>query len=148
MPSAESNNHKPVYLEVRNLMEAFGDEPAVDGISSSVTAGEFLTLLGPSGCGKTTTLMCIAGLHQPNAGEIWLRNTCLTSVVQGIYSPPERRGIGMVFQSYAIWPHMTVAQNVAYPLEVRRVSRTERHQRVHDALRRVQFPDFTNSPVI
>jgi iron(III) transport system ATP-binding protein len=132
------------YLEVRNLGKAFGGDRAVDGISFSVGEGEFLTLLGPSGCGKTTTLMCIAGLHLPDAGEILLDNTCLTSVSQGIYSPPERRGIGMVFQSYAIWPHMTVTQNVAYPLEVQRVPRIERHERVHDALRRVQLVDFAD----
>ncbi len=134
------------YLEVQNLLKTFGSEPAVDGIGFDVAEGEFLTLLGPSGCGKTTTLMCIAGLHRPDAGEIRLDDTYLTSVSQGIHSPPERRGIGMVFQSYAIWPHMTVSQNVAYPLEVRRVALTERQERVHDTLRRVQLDEFADKP--
>ena len=136
----------PAYLEVRNLVKTFGNDRAVDGIGFRVNQGEFLTLLGPSGCGKTTTLMCIAGLHQPEAGEIWLDNECLTSVAQGISSPPERRGIGMVFQSYAIWPHMSVAQNVAYPLEVQRVPRAQRPERVAEALRRVQLLDFAERP--
>ena len=134
------------YLKVRNLVKTFGADRAVDGIDFEVGQGEFLTLLGPSGCGKTTTLMCIAGLHRPDTGEIWLENDCLTSVPQRIYTPPERRGIGMVFQSYAIWPHMTVVQNVAYPLEVQRIPRVERQERVHEALRRVQLLNFAERP--
>lgn len=139
--------HNPsVYLDVRNLVKIFGPERAVDNISFGVKKGEFVTLLGPSGCGKTTTLMCIAGLHRPEGGAIWLDNECVTSTVDGIFQPPERRGIGMVFQSYAIWPHMTVAQNVAYPLEVQRVPKAERHERVEVALRRVQLIDFMDRP--
>ena len=134
------------FLDVRNLVKIFGADRAVDGIHFGLKRGEFLTLLGPSGCGKTTTLMCIAGLHRPDGGEIWLENDCLTSVAHGVYCPPERRGIGMVFQSYAIWPHMTVAQNVAYPLEVQRVPRAERHDRVAEALRRVQLLDYAERP--
>jgi iron(III) transport system ATP-binding protein len=137
---------KPAYLDVRGLVKTFASDRAVDDIHFGVEQGEFLTLLGPSGCGKTTTLMCIAGLHQPDAGEIWLDNECLTSVAQGVFSPPERRGIGMVFQSYAIWPHMTVAQNVAYPLEAQRVPSSERDERVIEALRRVQLLDFADRP--
>ncbi|ETX04653.1 MAG: hypothetical protein ETSY2_27580 [Candidatus Entotheonella gemina] len=134
------------FLEVRDLVKIFGADRAVDGICFQVGQGEFITLLGPSGCGKTTTLMCIAGLHQPDGGEIWLDHDCLTAMAQRIYRPPEQRGIGMVFQSYAIWPHMTVAQNVAYPLEVQRVPREERHDRVAEALRRVQLLDYANRP--
>jgi iron(III) transport system ATP-binding protein len=134
------------FLEIRDLVKIFGADRAVDGICFRVERGEFLTLLGPSGCGKTTTLMCIAGLHQPDGGEIRLDRDCLTSVPQHIYRPPEQRGIGMVFQSYAIWPHMTVAQNVSYPLEVRRVPRDERQARVADALRRVQLLDYAERP--
>lgn len=140
------NTDKPVHLDVRNLIKTFGADRAVDDVGFEVANGEFLTLLGPSGCGKTTTLMCIAGLHQPDAGEIWLGNECLTSVSQGIYRPPERRGIGMVFQSYAIWPHMTVAQNVAYPLEVQRMADPEKQDRVCEALRRVQLLNFADRP--
>lgn len=134
------------FLAIRNLVKVFGADRAVDGIRFGVGKGEFLTLLGPSGCGKTTTLMCIAGLHQPDGGDIWLDNDCLTSVTQRIFRPPEQRGIGMVFQSYAIWPHMTVAQNVAYPLEVQRVPPGERRDRVAEALRRVQLLDYAERP--
>ncbi len=134
------------FLEIRDLVKVFGADRAVDGIRFGIGKGEFLTLLGPSGCGKTTTLMCIAGLHHPDGGDIWLDGDCLTSVTQGIFCPPEQRGIGMVFQSYAIWPHMTVAQNVAYPLEVQRVPLSERHDRVAEALRRVQLLDYVDRP--
>lgn len=134
------------FLEIRDLVKVFGADRAVDGIRFSVSKGEFLTLLGPSGCGKTTTLMCIAGLHRPDGGDIWLDRDCLTSVTQRIFRPPEQRGIGMVFQSYAIWPHMTVAQNVAYPLEVQRVPAGERGDRVAEALRRVQLLDYADRP--
>jgi iron(III) transport system ATP-binding protein len=142
----QTGHDSSLYLDVRNLVKIFGSERAVDNISFGVKKGEFITLLGPSGCGKTTTLMCIAGLHRPEGGAIWLDNECVTSVADGIFLPPERRGIGMVFQSYAIWPHMTVAQNVAYPLEVQRVPKAERQERVQAALRRVQLLDFINRP--
>jgi iron(III) transport system ATP-binding protein len=131
---------------VRGLVKSFGRVRAVDGIGFSVRRGEFLTLLGPSGCGKTTTLMSIAGLHLPDAGEILLEGEPLTSVARRLFVPPERRGIGMVFQSYAVWPHMTVAQNVAYPLEVRKLPRGEIRERVPEALRRVQLLDFMDKP--
>jgi iron(III) transport system ATP-binding protein len=134
------------FLDVRDLVKVFGADRAVDGIGFGIEQGEFLTLLGPSGCGKITTLMCIDGLHQPDGGEIWLGHDCLTSVAQRLYRPPEQRGIGMMFQSYAIWPHMTVAQNVVYPLEVRRVPRGERQDRVAEALRRVQLSDYAKRP--
>lgn len=138
--------HAHPFLEIRELVKVFGADRAVDGIQFGVGQGEFLTLLGPSGCGKTTTLMCIAGLHQPDGGEIWLDGDCLTSVPKRVFRPPEQRGIGMVFQSYAIWPHMTVAQNVAYPLEVQRVPLGERQDRVAEALRRVQLLDYAERP--
>ena len=109
------------YLDVRGLVKFFGADRAVDNISFSVPRGRFLTLLGPSGCGKTTTLMSIAGLHKIDDGEIYVGDVAYTVPKKGLFLPPEKRDIGMVFQSYAIWPHMTVAQNVAYPLEIRKV---------------------------
>ena len=123
------------YLEVQGLVKWFGNERAVDDISFSLPKGKFLTLLGPSGCGKTTTLMSIAGLHGIDAGMIRVGGVVYTSRADGIFLAPEKRDIGMVFQSYAIWPHMTVAQNVAYPLEIRKVERPEIEQRVADVLR-------------
>jgi len=124
-------------LEVRGLVKGFGSDRAVDGISFAVPRGRFLTLLGPSGCGKTTTLMCIAGLHRLDAGEVRVGGTTYTSAAGRVFVPPERRDIGLVFQSYAIWPHMTVAQNVAYPLEVRKVDPAEIGDRVAEVLRLV-----------
>jgi iron(III) transport system ATP-binding protein len=125
------------HLEVRGLVKTFGPERAVDDVSFAVPRGAFLTLLGPSGCGKTTTLMCIAGLHRLDAGEIRVGGVPYTSVADRIFVAPEKRDIGMVFQSYAIWPHMTVAENVAYPLEIRKVARAEIQDRVAKVLRLV-----------
>src|SRR5262249_41183686 len=102
------------YLDVQGLVKSFGNDRAVDGVSFSIPRGKFLTLLGPSGCGKTTTLMSIAGLHGIDAGTIQVGGMVYTDPKRGLFLAPEKRDIGMVFQSYAIWPHMTVAQNVAY----------------------------------
>src|SRR3954454_5687054 len=105
---------------IENLSRHFGDVAAVDSISLSVETGEFVTLLGPSGCGKTTTLRMVAGLEQNTGGRISIGNEIVSDATRGIFVPSERRRLGMVFQSYAIWPHMTVFDNVAYPLRVRR----------------------------
>ncbi|HEX6768105.1 MAG TPA: ABC transporter ATP-binding protein [Candidatus Binatia bacterium] len=107
-------------ISVKNLVKSFpgakGEVRALNGVSFEVGKGELFTLLGPSGCGKTTTLRCIAGLEQPVAGEIVINERAVYRAADGTFVPPERREIGMVFQSYAIWPHMTVFKNVAYPL--------------------------------
>src|SRR6266436_6146164 len=97
---------------------------AVDGISLGIETGKLITLLGPSGCGKTTTLRCLAGLERPEAGRIVIAGETVCDSQKGIFVPPSDRGIGMVFQSYAIWPHMSVFENVAFPL---RVSRTRKY---------------------
>ncbi|MBM3527416.1 MAG: ABC transporter ATP-binding protein [Alphaproteobacteria bacterium] len=102
------------------LNKYFGAERAVNDVTLSVAPGEFVTLLGPSGCGKTTTLRCIAGLERPDGGDIRIGRQTVASASQGVYLNPEDRNIGMVFQSYAVWPHMTVFENVAYGLRVRR----------------------------
>lgn len=130
------------YLVVQNLVKWFGDDRAVDDVSFSIPKGHFLTLLGPSGCGKTTTLMSIAGLHSIDSGEIRVGEVVYTSPEQGIFMPPENRDIGMVFQSYAIWPHMTVAKNVAYPLEIRKIHQSEINDRVADVLELVGLTDM------
>jgi iron(III) transport system ATP-binding protein len=109
-------------VELERLSKNFGSELAVNDISLSVAQGEFVTLLGPSGCGKTTTLRCIAGLERPDAGEIRIGGDVVASPANGVYLNPEDRNIGMVFQSYAVWPHMTVFDNVAYGLRVRRAA--------------------------
>lgn len=116
--------------------------PAVDGVSFTVAQGGFYTLLGPSGCGKTTTLRCIAGLERPDRGTIRLGETVVVS--DRIFVPTHRRDIGMVFQSYAVWPHMTVFENVAFPLRVgrQRLSEREIETKVMDALTLVGLAGF------
>lgn len=134
MESKDTSGH---FVEVQDLLKSFGTDRAVDGVSFSVPQGAFLTLLGPSGCGKTTTLMSIAGLYSIDAGRICVGGVVYTAPSEGIFLAPEKRDIGMVFQSYAIWPHMTVAENVAYPLEIRKVENAEIKARVAEVLRLV-----------
>jgi len=121
---------------------------AVRGVNIDVAEGEFYTLLGPSGCGKTTTLRCIAGLETPSDGKIIIQDTTVYSASERTFVPPYRRDIGMVFQSYAIWPHMTVFENVAFPLEEMRPapSKAERRERVLKALALVQLNGFEDRP--
>jgi iron(III) transport system ATP-binding protein len=104
-------------VRATGLVKTFGTVTAVNDLSFEARAGEFLTLLGPSGCGKTTTLRLVAGLERPDRGEILVGDRPISSAASGLFVPPERRGMGMVFQSYAIWPHMTVFENVAFPLQ-------------------------------
>lgn len=117
---------------------------AVQDVSLEVPAGKIFTLLGPSGCGKTTTLRCIAGLEKPDKGEIELGDVVLYSAQKQVFIPPHRRGIGMVFQSYAIWPHMNVFENAAFPLRtgVRKFTKKELEEKVLSALEVVQLGDF------
>ncbi|MGI9146067.1 MAG: ABC transporter ATP-binding protein [Chloroflexota bacterium] len=126
-------------LTIRSLVKYFGDIVAVDHIDLDVPEHELVTLLGPSGCGKTTLLRMIAGLERPGGGEIRIGEQVVNASRPTIFVPPERRRLGMVFQSYAIWPHMTVFQNVAYPLRAHRVPRSEVRQRVLAALETVEL---------
>jgi iron(III) transport system ATP-binding protein len=121
-------------VEVEHLGKYFGAEKAVNDVSLAVGEGEFVTLLGPSGCGKTTTLRCIVGLERPNAGEIRIGGDTVASAERNVFLNPEDRNIGMVFQSYAVWPHMTVFDNVAYGLRVRRASSSELQSKTRRAL--------------
>jgi ABC-type Fe3+/spermidine/putrescine transport system ATPase subunit len=107
-------------LELSGLTKRFGSVLAVDHIDFTVQPGEVFTLLGPSGCGKSTTLRIVAGLEQPEEGTLQLRGKTIVSAADRLCLPPEKRNMGMVFQSYAIWPHMTVFENVAFPLQLRR----------------------------
>jgi iron(III) transport system ATP-binding protein len=133
-------------LRVIGLTRAFGDFRAVDGLSFDTRPGEFVTLLGPSGCGKTTTLRMIAGLEKPDAGTIQVGDRVLTAADRQIAVPPEKRSMGMVFQSYAIWPHMTVFDNVAFPLQRRRMPTAETRERVMHMLRTVGLEGFAQRP--
>jgi iron(III) transport system ATP-binding protein len=121
-------------VELDRLSKNFGAEQAVDDVSLSVAQGEFVTLLGPSGCGKTTTLRCIAGLERPDAGDIRIGSEIVACASRSICLNPEHRNIGMVFQSYAVWPHMTVFDNVAYGLRVRRAPGSVTRDRTMRAL--------------
>ncbi len=119
-------------LKFSNLSKTFGGAPALDAINAEIKSGEFVALLGPSGCGKTTLLRLTAGFEHPSAGEIRIGGETVAGA--GQFVPPEQREIGIVFQSYALWPHKSVFENVAYPLEVRRIPRAEREARVAEAL--------------
>jgi len=118
----------PAVLELRGVRKSYAGQEAVAGVDLLLRRHEFLTFLGPSGSGKTTTLMLVAGLQQPDAGSILLNGAPVDRL------PPHRRDIGMVFQHYALFPHMTVRRNVAFPLEMRRVDRAETGRRVQEAL--------------
>jgi iron(III) transport system ATP-binding protein len=139
-------------IRVRGLRKSFtarqGEVRALQGIDLEVGPGEFCVLLGPSGCGKTTTLRCVAGLERPDAGEIEIAGQLVSSPAARIHVPTEKRDIGMVFQSYAIWPHMTVFQNVAFPLTqgYRRVPKSLVAERVREALRLVQLEGLADRP--
>ena len=133
-------------VRATGLVKTFGTVIAVNDLSFEARAGEFLTLLGPSGCGKTTTLRLVAGLERPDRGEIFVGDRPISSVASGLFVPPERRGMGMVFQSYAIWPHMTVFENVAFPLQELRVSRAETRERVMAMLSTVGLGDLHARP--
>ena len=126
-------------LRVRGLAKSYGDVRAVDDVSFDLSGGEVLTLLGPSGCGKSTTLRMIAGLEAPDEGEIWVHGRLVASAAARIMIPPERRNVGLVFQSYAIWPHMTAADNIAYPLKLRRFDRDTIAGKVAEMIRLVKL---------
>ncbi|MBI1848633.1 MAG: ABC transporter ATP-binding protein [Candidatus Rokubacteria bacterium] len=128
-------------ISLRGLVKRYGQVGAVDGLDLEVAPGELVSLLGPSGCGKTTTLRLVAGFLSPDAGEIVVGERRLSA--PGAVVPPERRRMAMIFQSYALWPHMTVAQNVGYGLRVRGgLGRAEREARVREVLARVQLAGY------
>jgi len=134
-PTAKDHASAPA-LEVRNLAKRFSSQSVIGPLSFAVAAGEFVSLLGPSGCGKTTTLRCIAGFETPTAGSILLNGEPIEAL------PPNRRNIGLVFQNYALFPHLTIFENVAFGLRLRRIGEAELKQRVGQALELVGLPDL------
>ena len=125
---------RPPSVELREVRKLFGEVAAVDGVSLAVEQGEFLTLLGPSGCGKTTTLRMIGGFELPTSGEVWIAGEAMGR------RPPYQRPVNTVFQNYALFPHLSVGQNVAYGLEMARVPKPERVRRVAEVLELVRLP--------
>ncbi len=119
-------------VRMENLVKRFGDFLAVNDVSITAEEGRLTTLLGPSGCGKTTTLRMTSGLETPDGGDIWIGDDLVASPERGVNVAPEHRNVGMVFQSYAIWPHKTAFENVAYPLKLRRMSRAQIRERVDE----------------
>jgi len=128
--------NKSLPIDISNLSKSYGPVKALDDVSLNISAGEFLTLLGPSGSGKTSLLMALAGFMRPDCGSIRFGNN------EMITTPPHKRGLGMVFQSYALFPFMTVAENVAYPLKVRGVSKSDQESRAKRALDTVQLGGY------
>ncbi|WP_405987923.1 ABC transporter ATP-binding protein [Streptomyces sp. NBC_00986] len=123
---------RPVILDVNGLIAEHGTNRVVNGVSFQIEEGEFVTLLGPSGCGKTTTLRCVAGLHRATGGSISIDNRLVAD--ERTHVRPEHRSLNMVFQSYALWPHMTVSQNIAYGLKAQKVNKAEIGPRVEEVL--------------
>jgi len=121
-------------ITIDRISKTFGEVTALHNVSLTAAPGEFVTLLGPSGCGKTTTLRALAGLERPDSGRIVIDGREVSCAETGYFMPPERRGLGMVFQSYAIWPHMTVFQNVAYPLKAKGVAKADMRARAEQIL--------------
>ena len=134
MTSIESSTAaaQGVVVQARQLKRIHGERAVLQDISLQIAPGEVLALLGPSGCGKTTLLKILAGLEQPSRGEVWMGGQCVASASQSL--PPERRELGLVPQGHALWPHMSLQANVAFPLEMRGLPRAQIHERVQQTL--------------
>ena len=143
-PEVTSPLEDQLALRADDLHKKFGAVTALAGVSFSIRTGEFVTLLGPSGCGKSTILRILAGIETPTRGAVAIGGKVVNDTESRILVPPERRDLSMVFQSYAVWPHMSVAANVAFPLRYRKVPRSERREKVTEALRAVRMEAFVD----
>lgn len=126
-------------IELQKINKFYGDNHVLKDVDLSIEDGDFMTLLGPSGCGKTTTLRVIAGLERPQSGEIWMGGKQVVNAAEEFFLPPSKRGLNLVFQSYALWPHMTVFQNVAFGLKAAKKPKNEIKTLVEGALERMQI---------
>ena len=131
-------------VRVENLVKRFGDVTAVAGVSFNVPKGELLTLLGPSGCGKTTTLNMIAGFEDPDGGDVFVGDRLISSSSENVLLPPHERNLGMVFQSYGLWPHLKVCENVAFGLQMRKADKSHISEAVDRALDLVRLNGLGN----
>jgi len=129
-------------ITIKNLTKRFGNVVAVNDVSLTIEPGVFLTLLGPSGCGKTTLLRCVAGLEDPDGGEIYIGDKLVFSYERGISLPAGQRDLGLVFQNYALWPHMTVHKNMAFALEIKKLPKDEIDSLVKEALVEVHMAGY------
>ncbi len=131
-------------IVIQNLTKRFESVTAINDVSLTIDPGDFITLLGPSGCGKTTLLRCVAGLEEPDGGEIYIGSKLVFSRARGISLPAGQRNLGLVFQNYALWPHMTVEKNMTFALEIQKLPKAEMAQRVRDSLSEVQMLGYEN----
>ena len=131
-------------ITLKNVTKRFGKTAAVDCLNLEMPANSFVSLLGPSGCGKTTTLRMIAGLETPTEGEIWIGDRLVFSAEKGVDVPPNDRGIGFLFQNYALWPHMTVFKNIAFGLENLKWKKPDIQRKVDELCELLQLTDYLN----
>ena len=129
-------------IKISGIRKTYGEAVAVADLDLEVKRGEFVTFLGPSGCGKTTLLRIIAGLEEPDTGEVWLEGKLVFSADQGVFVSPENRNLGLIFQSYALWPHMTVERNITLALREKKMPMDEINQRFENAIEMVQLKGF------
>jgi ABC-type sugar transport system ATPase subunit len=129
-------------IRILNLTKKFGEVLALDHVSLDIEPGTFVTLLGPSGCGKTTLLRCVAGLEEPDGGEIYIGDKLIFSYDKGISLPSSKRDLGLVFQNYALWPHMKVDKNITFALEIQKMPKAEMEKRVKESLKEVQMEGY------
>ena len=131
------------YIEFRNVVKKFDDFVALDHVSLQIPKGAFVTLLGPSGCGKTTTLRVVSGLEKPQNGFIYMDGKEIVNAAEAYYAPPSQRNLNLVFQSYALWPHMTVFENVSFGLKIKKIPSAEIEKMVASALERMQIGQYS-----
>ncbi|HKU94672.1 MAG TPA: ABC transporter ATP-binding protein [Vineibacter sp.] len=146
-PASTADDGRTGQIAIEGLSKTFDGATVVSDLDLLVRDGEFISLLGPSGCGKTTTLRCIAGLEQPSKGRIAIGADVVTDTQKDVFVPPNKRRLGMVFQSYALWPHMSVFGNIAYPLRLQKRPAAEIRKRVIDALAMVGLDHLANRGV-
>jgi len=132
-------------IEARNISKSFGKSEVISNLSLSVEEGDFFGIVGSSGCGKTTLLRLIVGLEQPSQGEIFIKGRCVFSKEKGVFIPPEKRNIGLVFQDFALWPHLNVKEHLNFVLEANKISKKERKDKIEEILKIVQLEKHINS---